>query len=77
MVIELAQGVEQTPAWFRRHQSRVLAVEPERIAKKAAALSEETESTRDDGQSIQSKGRFVYQTPIMKVKTRSRIFNTI
>jgi hypothetical protein len=53
MVIGLAQGVEQTPAWFRRHQSRVLAVEPEKIAKRAA-LSEETESTRDDGQSTQS-----------------------
>jgi hypothetical protein len=75
MVIGLTQGVEQTPAWFRRHQSRVLAVEPEKISKKAA-LSEESDSTRDD-QSTQSKRRFVYQTPIMKVKTQSRIFNTI
>ena len=41
MVIRLAQDVEQTPAWFRRHKSRVLAVEPEEIPK-LAALSEES-----------------------------------
>jgi hypothetical protein len=69
MVIGLTQEVEQTPAWFRRHQSRVLVFEPEK-----AAVSEESASTRDDGQSTRS---FVYLTPKVKVKTQSRMFNTI